>query len=81
MLISNASVFCKVMIAAQDDPTGHFNYSAKTALMSVGAGRDEVTALGVNKRCSFAMIGRKGAKPGSVPQVKICFPRLFCSAC
>lgn len=61
-----------MLIAAQDDATGNLNANAKRALVSVGAGKDEVAALAANRRSSFAMIGRKGAKPGSVPQVSYC---------
>lgn len=57
------------MIAVQDDAAGNLTNSAKRALLSLGTGHDEVSALGVHKRSSFALIGRKGAKPGSVPQV------------
>lgn len=59
----------QVMIAVQNDAAGNLRNSAKRALLSVGAGRVEVAALGLNKHASFAMIGRKGATPGSVPQV------------
>lgn len=57
------------MIAVQDDAAGYLTNSAKRALLSLGAGRDEVAALGMHKQASFALIGRKGAAPGSVPQV------------
>lgn len=59
----------QVMIAAQEDAAGNLSTSAKRALLSVGAGTEEAAALGAHRRSSFAMIGRKGAKPGSVPQV------------
>lgn len=67
----------KVMIAVQENATGNFSYSVKRALMSVGAGMEEVVALEVHTRSSFAMIGRKGAKPGSVPQVWVSFLLFF----
>lgn len=73
------SVICfarQVMIAVQDDAAGNLTNSAKRALLSVGAGRDEVAALGLHKHASFAMIGRKGATPGSVPQVFVCVTSL-----
>lgn len=59
----------QVMIAVQDDAAGNLTNAAKRALSSVGAGHDEVNALAIRKRSSFALIGRKGATPGSVPQV------------
>lgn len=70
------------MIAVQEDATENIgkSNSAQRALMSVGAGRDEVSALGMHRRSSFAMIGRKGAKPGSVPQVQGSQPGLLCRA-
>lgn len=58
-----------MLIAAQEDAAGNLSNSARRALLSVGAGTEEVAALGAHRRSSFAMIGRKGAKPGSVPQV------------
>lgn len=57
-----------VLIAVQEDAAGNLSNSARKALLSVGAGVEEVAALGTHRRSSFAMIGRKGAKPGSVPQ-------------
>lgn len=59
-----------MLIAAQEDAAGNLGNSARRALLSVGAGASEVAALGTHRRSSFAMIGRKGAKPGSVPQVR-----------
>eukprot|EP00752_Nemacystus_decipiens_P002251 g2132.t2 len=58
-----------VLIAVQEDAAGNLNNSARKALLSVGAGAEEVAALGTHRRSSFAMVGRKGSKPGSVPQV------------
>lgn len=58
-----------VLIAVQEDAAGNLSNSARKALLSVGAGAEEVAALGTHRRSSFAMVGRKGAKPGSVPQV------------
>lgn len=58
-----------VLVAAQEDAAGNLSNSARKALLSVGAGAEEVAALGTHRRSSFAMIGRKGAAPGSVPQV------------
>ena len=58
-----------VLIAVQEDAAGNLSNSARKALLSVGAGTEEVVALGTHRRSSFAMVGRKGAKPGSVPQV------------
>ncbi|CAM9143892.1 unnamed protein product [Scytosiphon promiscuus] len=67
-----------VLITAQDDAAGNLSNSARRALLSVGAGTEEVAALGTHRRSSFAMIGRKGAKPGSVPQV-LRLPRKGCA--
>lgn len=58
-----------VLIAVQEDAAGNLSNSARKALLSIGAGAEEVAALGTHRRSSFAMVGRKGAKPGSVPQV------------
>lgn len=62
------------MIAVQEDASGNINHSnaVKQAFMSLGAGREEVDLLGSHRCSSFAMIGRKGAKSGSVPQVRCC---------
>lgn len=59
----------QVLIAVQEDSSGSLGNSAKRALLSMGAGTEEIAALGMHKRSSFAMIGRRGASPGSVPQV------------
>jgi len=66
----------QVLIAAQEDAAGNLGSSAKRALLSIGAGTEEVAALGTHRRSSFAIIGRKGAKPGSVPQVYFCRARV-----
>lgn len=62
------------MIAVKEDVSGNINQSnaVKQAFMSLGAGKEEVDLLGLHRRSSFAMIGRKGAQPGSVPQVRCC---------
>ncbi|CAM9550588.1 unnamed protein product, partial [Discosporangium mesarthrocarpum] len=58
-----------VMVAVQDDCAGHLTNMAKRALVSLGASWENVNSLAARKHCSFAMIGRKGAQPGTVPQV------------
>lgn len=67
-----------MLIAAQEDAAGNLSNSAKRALLSIGAGTEEVAALGTHRRSSFAIIGRKGAKPGSVPQVLLSCPVPLC---
>lgn len=57
------------MIAVHENAGGNLTDSTKRALMSVGAGRGDIAVLGSKENVSFAMIGRKGAQSGSVPQV------------
>lgn len=57
----------QVLIAGSEGFSKNLNVAAKRALVSLGAVNKEVTTLG--ERNVFVMIGRKGAKPGSVPQV------------
>lgn len=57
----------QVLVAGSEGFSKNLTVAAKRALVSLGAGNDEVTTL--SERNVFVMIGRKGAKPGSVPQV------------
>ena len=69
--MNRRNAFCfflyQMLVAGSEGFSKNLNVAAKKALVSLGAGNEEVTALG--ERNVFVMIGRKGAKPGSVPQV------------
>eukprot|EP01041_Mallomonas_annulata_P001367 gene1367-2639_t len=53
-----------VLVATQESASDKLTGRATTALRSIGA--DKIDRLG--SRGAFAMVGRKGAAPGSVPQ-------------
>ena len=63
-----------MLVACPENFSKNLNVAAKKALVSVGAGSEDIAKLA--DRSVLVIIGRKGAKPGSVPQVYFCF--CFC---